>query len=85
MVGRPISSVLRFDLEDEAIAKGLEASLIPEVKTTKPRAASISIERQGSFLIFAIDSSSIPPMRALLNSYIRWITTSLEVAKLKGD
>jgi tRNA threonylcarbamoyladenosine modification (KEOPS) complex Pcc1 subunit len=35
--------------------------------------------------VFRIDASSIAPMRALLNSYIRWVDTSLEVAKLKGD
>jgi tRNA threonylcarbamoyladenosine modification (KEOPS) complex Pcc1 subunit len=85
VVSRAISSVLRLELDDEEIAKGLEASLTPEIMTTKPRAASISIERQGASLIFEMTSSSIAPMRALLNSYIRWITTSLEVAKLKGD
>jgi len=84
-VSRKISSVLLIDLDDEVVARSLHASLIPEVKTTKPRSASISVERHGSSLVFRIDALSIAPMRALLNSYIRWVDTSLEVAKLKGD
>ena len=85
MVSREISSVLLIDVGGESVARSLHASLTPEVKTTKPRSASISVERQGSSLMFRINASSIAPMRALLNSYIRWVDTSLEVAKLKGD
>jgi len=84
-VSRAISSTLIIDVGDESLARSLSASLMPEVRTTKPRSASITVDRQGRSLVFRIDASSIAPMRALLNSYIRWIYTSLEVAKLKGD
>lgn len=85
MVSRAISSMLTIDVGDEPLAISLSASLMPEVRTTKPRSASITIEQQGCSLVLKIDASSVAPMRALLNSYIRWIYTSLEIAKLKGD
>lgn len=75
---------MRFDFEDEGRASALFASIIPEVKHTKPGVANVSIKKEGGFILLKIEASSVAALRALLNSYIRWLSTSLEVMEL-GD
>jgi len=78
------SSLLTLDFEDEGKASTIFASIIPEVKHTKPGIAKVSIAREGRILVLEIEASSVAVLRALLNSYIRWMSTSLEVMEL-GD
>lgn len=79
-----VSSLLKFDFEDEGRASALFASIIPEVKHTKPGIAKVSIKKEGGSILLKIEASSVAALRALLNSYIRWLSTSLEVMEL-GD
>lgn len=78
------SSLLKIDFEDEVRASTLFASIIPEVKHTKPGIAKVSIAKEGGSILLKIEASSVASLRALLNSYIRWLSTSLEVMEL-GD
>lgn len=78
------TSQLKVDLDDEKKAETLYLALLPEAKTAKPGVAKVSIRREGTFLVLDIEASSVAALRALLNSYIRWLSTSLEVMEL-GD
>ena len=80
-----IRSTLVIDFGDPSLAEKFYYILLPEVKTTKPKTAKATIALEGSSLAIKIEASTIASLRALLNSYIRWISTSLEVVNLKGD
>ncbi len=78
------SSLLKLDFQDEGRASALFAAIAPEVKHAKLGVAKVSITREGGSIMLKIDASSLAALRALLNSYIRWLSTSLEVIEL-GD
>jgi tRNA threonylcarbamoyladenosine modification (KEOPS) complex Pcc1 subunit len=42
------------------------------------------MEIEGSSVVISIASSTIAATRALLNSYIRWISISLDIVCMKG-
>lgn len=78
------SSSLRIEFEEERRAATLYAALLPEVRASKPGFAEVSMVLEGSSLRLEVDGRSLAAVRALLNSYIRWLSTSLEVMDL-GD
>jgi tRNA threonylcarbamoyladenosine modification (KEOPS) complex Pcc1 subunit len=80
-----IKSSLRIELDDPDLAEKLYRAILPEVATTKSKVSKVSISREGGALTIEVEAATIAGVRALLNSYIRWITTSLEVVNLKGD
>jgi tRNA threonylcarbamoyladenosine modification (KEOPS) complex Pcc1 subunit len=80
-----IRSTFKIDFQNPGLAEKFYCSLLPEARTTKSKTAKVSIARHGSVLAIDIESSTIASSRALLNSYIRWISTSLEIVNLKGD
>jgi len=80
-----IKSNLKIELGDPDLAEKLYRAILPEVATTKSKVSKVSIRREGGALTIEIEAVTIAGVRALLNSYIRWITTSLEVVNLKGD
>ena len=79
-----ISSRLTIDMGDSEAASRLYIALLPEIKSNKPKAAAINMEIEGSSVVISIASSTIAATRALLNSYIRWISISLDIVCMKG-
>jgi tRNA threonylcarbamoyladenosine modification (KEOPS) complex Pcc1 subunit len=80
-----IKSTIKIDLGDPDLTEKLYRAILPEVETTKSKMSKVSLHREGGVLCMETETSTIAGVRALLNSYIRWITTSLEVVNLKGD
>lgn len=78
------SASFRIHFDDEIKAARLYAALLPEVRDTKPGVAEVLMTLEGASLQLKIESCSLAAVRALLNSYIRWLSTSLEVMSL-GD
>jgi len=74
-----------IDLADSEAAGRLCRALLPEVRSNKSKAASISLENEGSSIVISITSSTIAAGRALLNSYIRWISISLDIISMKDE
>ncbi|MBC7120681.1 MAG: hypothetical protein H5T33_03765 [Candidatus Methanosuratus sp.] len=79
-----VSSMLNIDLQDEGRARTLFAAILPEVQSTKPGVAKVLMTMEGGSIALKINASSLAALRALLNSYIRWFSTSLEIMEL-GD
>ncbi|MCS7098060.1 MAG: KEOPS complex subunit Pcc1 [Candidatus Methanomethyliaceae archaeon] len=75
----PISSTLVIETTSEKIADSLYKVLVPEVRTTKSKSTRISIRREGQNLYLYIRAKTMPGLRAILNSYLRWINSSLEI------
>jgi tRNA threonylcarbamoyladenosine modification (KEOPS) complex Pcc1 subunit len=80
-----IKSTIKIELGDPALVEDLYRAILPEVATTRSKVSKASLSRDGGTLCIEIEAATIAGVRALLNSYIRWITTSLEVVNLEGD
>jgi tRNA threonylcarbamoyladenosine modification (KEOPS) complex Pcc1 subunit len=80
-----LRSTLLIDLSDADLAKKLVEVLAPEAASAKSKSSKVSVESKGRSLSIEIEAPTVASLRALLNSYIRWISTSLDVVCLKGD
>ncbi len=80
-----IHSVLKIHLGNPDIAEKLYKAILPEVSTAKSKVSKVFIYLEGGTLHMEIEAATDAGVRALLNSYIRWIITSLEVVNLEGD
>ncbi|MGQ9759340.1 MAG: KEOPS complex subunit Pcc1 [Candidatus Methanomethylicaceae archaeon] len=76
---KALTSTLIIETEDPSMAENLYRILIPEVKTTKTKSSKVSIRREGGRLYLEIEANSIASLRALLNSYLRWIGASMDI------
>jgi len=63
-------------------AKIIYRSLLPESRRTLPRTKVILRYDEGK-LIMEIFAEDISALRASLNSYLRWINTSLEIMEVE--
>jgi tRNA threonylcarbamoyladenosine modification (KEOPS) complex Pcc1 subunit len=78
----PIKSKLIINIDDPILADNIYRILIPEVKTTKSSKISI-VKNNDNNVILYIEARTIPGLRAILNSYLRWINSCLDVFSLK--
>ena len=74
-----ITSTLVVNTGDPVIAENLCKILLPEVKTTKTKHSRVSIRSENGVLYLDMEAKSIAGLRALLNSYLRWIATSIDL------
>jgi tRNA threonylcarbamoyladenosine modification (KEOPS) complex Pcc1 subunit len=79
-----MSSRLTINVGESEIARRLCIALLPEIKSNKSKAASIKLNVEGPNVIISITSSTIAATRALLNSYIRWISISIDIVSMKS-
>ncbi|MDI9644231.1 MAG: KEOPS complex subunit Pcc1 [Candidatus Verstraetearchaeota archaeon] len=79
-----IAASLKINFDDETKASRIYAAILPEVRSTKPGVARVSMSLEGTSIRLEIGGSSLAAVRALLNSYIRWLSTSFEVMSLGG-
>lgn len=80
-----VRAILKVDFGDDRLAENIRKALIPEAKSTRSAKSVASIRAEGGSVILEIEATGIAPLRALLNSYIRWMFTSSEIVRLKGD
>ncbi len=80
-----LSTLLSVDVGDGDVANSLYRALLPEIKSNKSRSASLDLRVEGSSLFISITSSTIAATRALLNSYIRWISISIDIVSMKVE
>ncbi|MBC7113115.1 MAG: hypothetical protein H5T34_03730 [Candidatus Methanomethyliales bacterium] len=83
MVEYNINSTLVINTGDPTIAENLYKILLPEVKTTKAKHSKVSIRSENGILYLDMEAKTIAGLRALLNSYLRWIATSIDLLSWK--
>lgn len=71
-----------IESENEELTNSLYKILLPEVKTTKSKSTKVSIKRENKNLYLYIEAKTTAGLRAILNSYLRWINSSLEILEL---
>lgn len=80
-----IKSTLIIDVGCPDKAEKLCRALYPEFSRAGSKDSRVSVRTEGSSLVLEMEASTIASLRALLNSYIRWVSTSLDIVRLKGD
>lgn len=77
-----VNSEITIDLEDEKLAKIVYDSVSLEFKTSPDYRSNMTLELKNSKLIINIESEDATSFRASINSAIKWIILSVEVADL---
>uniref|UniRef100_A0A7C3EVR3 KEOPS complex Pcc1-like subunit n=1 Tax=Candidatus Methanomethylicus mesodigestus TaxID=1867258 RepID=A0A7C3EVR3_9CREN len=80
-----VRAILKVDFGDDRLAENIRRALTPEAKSSKSAKSAASIRAEGGSVILEIEAAGVASLRALLNSYIRWMFTSSEIVRLKGD
>lgn len=70
---------IRLKLRSEEQLTTLLHALDPEAKATVTRRATVKLEKDGLFLVLAVDAEDTVALRSTLNAYLRWISTAINV------
>lgn len=70
--------VFNFDTEEEAMV--VARSLDPEIKNKIPK-TDVKVSLSDKIFLLEIQANDISSLRAACNSYLRWISTALNVKK----
>lgn len=54
-------------------------ALTPEAKAPATHRAHVKLEKDGSFLVLAVEAEDTVALRATLNAYLRWINSTINV------
>ncbi len=78
MKKKPVELVLELDFPDERVAESIYKALEVEIKSSSGRKADLSAELKGKYISIRIASTTSSSMRAVANSYLRWIYSMTE-------
>jgi tRNA threonylcarbamoyladenosine modification (KEOPS) complex Pcc1 subunit len=71
---------LKFRSEQQLTS--LLDALTPEAKAPVTRRASVMLEKDGLFLVLAVEADDVVALRSTLNAYLRWINSTLNVLEI---
>lgn len=78
MATRAVATI-RLKVESEKQLATLLAALGPETKMSSTRRATITVGRDGLFLVLTADACDTVALRSTLNAYLRWIASVFNV------
>lgn len=61
------------------------SALTPEAKVPPTRRANIKLEKDGLFLVLTVEAEDTVALRATLNTYLRWINSTINVIHMVED
>jgi tRNA threonylcarbamoyladenosine modification (KEOPS) complex Pcc1 subunit len=68
---------LRFQTEKQL--KTLLDALTPEVKAPVTRRVKVKLQKDGLYLVLAVEAADTVALRSTLNAYLRWINSTVSV------
>ncbi|MFW9913275.1 MAG: KEOPS complex subunit Pcc1 [Candidatus Thorarchaeota archaeon] len=71
-------AVIEIPMESEEIAVTIRSAIEPETNSAPSDRARAEVIVRGSVLVIQISSSDLTSLRAAMNSYIAWVSASLE-------
>ena len=71
---------LRFSSQKQ-IAALLEA-LAPEASSPMTRRAKVVLRKEGAFLLLRVEAEDTVALRATLNAYLRWVSSTMNVLEV---
>ena len=81
-------AIIQINTSSDKIAKTIHRSLIPEIQTSNLKELRVQVKRIENLLIFHFNSKNTATLRALINSYLRWVITlkkSINVINFKNS
>ena len=76
---------IRLKFANQRQVETLLDSLTPEANAPVTRRANIKLQKDGLFLVLTVEAEDTVALRATLNSYLRWINSTVNVIKLVED
>lgn len=71
-------AVIEIPMESDEIAETIRSAIDPETNSAPSDRARAAVAIRGSVLVIKISSSDLTSLRAAMNSYITWVSASLD-------
>ena len=78
------NSYIEIEFASSREAEAISSALFPEVKDSRTRRSDMEVEIEGKVLILKISAKDTTALRAITNSYLRWIATLKQINRLVG-
>ena len=75
-------ATIRLKLPSDKQLTTLLNALTPEVNAPVTRRVMIKLEKDGLFLVLAVEAEDTVALRSALNAYLRWIGSTINVMEL---
>jgi len=72
-------ATIRLKLPSDKQLTTLLNALTPEANAPVTRRATVKLEKDGLFLMLAVDAEDTVALRSTLNTYLRWINSAINV------
>jgi tRNA threonylcarbamoyladenosine modification (KEOPS) complex Pcc1 subunit len=76
---------IRLKLANQKQVQTLLDALSPEANAPVTRRANIKLQKDGLFLVLAVEAKDTVALRATLNAYLRWINSTVNVMQFVED
>jgi len=80
-----VSASLRLRFRDLNTAEAVRTAVLPEILGYKSNRTEVSLDLENECLILEIRSDGVSSLRALFNSYLRWILCAEETIGIIAD
>ena len=71
-------AVIEIPMESEELAKTIRSAIDPETNSAPSDRARVEVTVRGSVLVIQISSDDLTSLRAAMNSYVAWVSASLD-------
>jgi len=73
---------IRLKLSNQKQVETLLDALNPEANAPVTRRANVKLQKDGLFLAITVEAEDTVALRATLNAYLRWISSTINVIQL---
>ena len=70
---------IRLKFQTEKQLETLLDALTPEAKAPVTRRVNVKLQKDGLFLVLAVEANDTVALRSTLNAYLRWINSTVSV------
>ncbi len=72
-------ATIRLKFSSEKQVSTILEALTPEANAPVTRRASVKLQKDGLFLVLTVEADDTVALRATLNAYLRWVTSTVNV------
>ena len=70
---------IRLKLANKKQVETILDALVPEATAPVTRRANVKLQKDGLFLVLAVEAEDTVALRATLNAYLRWINSTVNI------
>ncbi len=78
-------AAVRLKLASDKQLTAILNAVKPEADAPATRRATVSLEKDGLFLVLAVEAEDTVALRSTMNAYLRWINSTLNVLETVGQ